>query len=130
MAKLKNAHALLIGVGGKDIPETINDAKAINEILANKETGSYYKSNVKILTGKKASRKGILKAFDDLLERTDEDSSVLLFYSGHGGMYSDNTFIKDETKRNPKQKIKSIFISARLIINQKNTKPLGLKPKK
>jgi len=109
MAKLKNAHALLIGVGSKDLPETINDAKALYEILANKETGSYYKSNVKILTGKKATRKGILKAFDDLLERTDENSSVFLFYSGHGGMYSDNTFIKDEAKKKPEAENQKYF---------------------
>lgn len=109
MAKLKNAHALLIGVGSEDLPETVNDAKALYEILANKETGSYYKSNVKILTGKKATRKGILKAFDKLLERTDEDSSVLLFYSGHGGMYSDNTFIKDEAKKKPEAENQKYF---------------------
>ncbi len=109
MAKLKNAHALLIGVGSEDLPETINDAKALYEILGNKETGSYYKSNLKILIGKKATRKGILKAFDDLLERTDENSSVLLFYSGHGGMYSDNTFIKDEAKKKPEAENQKYF---------------------
>lgn len=109
MAKLKNAHALLIGVGSEDLPETINDAKALYKILGNKETGSYYKSNLKILTGKKATRKGILNAFDDLLERTDKDSSVLLFYSGHGGMYSDNTFIKDETKKKPEDQNQKYF---------------------
>lgn len=109
MAKLKNAHALLIGVGSDDLPETITDAKALYNILGNKEHGSYYKKNVKKLTGKKATRLGILKAFDDLLERTDEDSSVLLFYSGHGGMYSDNTFIKDEAKKKPEAENQKYF---------------------
>ncbi|MDC7999851.1 caspase family protein [Aequorivita todarodis] len=109
MAKLKNAHALLIGVGSEDLPETVNDAKALYEILGNKETGSYYKSNLKLLTGKKATRKGILKAFDDLLENTDENASVLLFYSGHGGMYSDNTFIKDEAKKKPEAENQKYF---------------------
>ncbi|SRX56202.1 caspase family protein [Aequorivita sp. CIP111184] len=101
MAKLKNAHALLIGVGSDDLPETVADAKALYKILGDKEHGSYYKKNIKIVTKKNATRKGILKAFDDLLERTDEESSVFLFYSGHGGMYSDNTFIKDKTKKKP-----------------------------
>ena len=109
MAKLKNAHALLIGVGSEDLPETINDAKALYEILNNKETGSYYKSNVKILTGKKATRKGILKAFDNLLEDTDENSSVMLYYSGHGGMYSDNTFIKDKVLKKPEAENQKYF---------------------
>ena len=108
MAKLKNAHALLIGVGA-DLPETVTDAKALYKILSDKEHGSYYKKNIKKLTGKKATRLGILKAFDDLLERTDEDSSVLLFYSGHGGMYSDNTFIKDEAKKKPEAENQKYF---------------------
>lgn len=109
MAKLKNAHALLIGVGSADLPETVTDAKALHEILANKEHGSYYKKNIKLLTGKKATREGILKAFDALLERTDEKSSVLLYYSGHGGMYSDNTFIKDEAQKKPEAENQKYF---------------------
>ncbi len=109
MAKLKNAHALLIGVGSEDLPETINDAKALYKILGDKAHGSYYKKNIKKLIGKKATRKGILKAFDNLLEKTDENSSVLLYYSGHGGMYSDNTFIKDETKKKPEAENQKYF---------------------
>ncbi len=109
MAKLKNAHALIIGVGSKDLPETVTDAKAIYQILGDKEHGSYYKKNIKKLTGKKATRLGILKAFDELLERTDENSSVLLYYSGHGGMYSDNTFIKDEAKKKPEAENQKYF---------------------
>lgn len=109
MAKLKNAHALLIGVGSDDLPETVADAKALYKILGDKEHGSYYKKNIKIITNKKATRKGILKAFDDLLERTDEESSVLLFYSGHGGMYSDNTFIKDKARKKPESENQKYF---------------------
>ena len=109
MAKLKNAHALLIGVGSDDLPETVTDAKALYKILSDKEHGSYYKKNIKKLTGKKATRMGILNAFDDLLERTDENSSVLLYYSGHGGMYSDNTFIKDEAKKKPESENQKYF---------------------
>src|SRR5690606_25984845 len=106
---LKNAHALIIGVGSKDLPETVNDAKALQKLLGNKEIGGYYKKNLKILTKKKATRIGILKAFDELLERTDENSSVFLYYSGHGGMYSDNTFIKDEAKKKPEAENQKYF---------------------
>ncbi|WP_026449862.1 caspase family protein [Aequorivita capsosiphonis] len=109
MSKLKNAHALIIGVGSDDLPETVNDAKALYKILADKEHGSYYRKNIKIITKKKATRNGILKAFDDLLERTDEKSSVLLYYSGHGGMYSDNTFIKDPAKKKPEYENQKYF---------------------
>ncbi len=109
MAKLKNAYALLIGVGSDDLPETVADAKALYKILGDKEHGSYYKKNIKIITKKKATRKGILKAFDELLENTDDKSSVLLYYSGHGGMYSDNTFIKDEALKKTEEENQKYF---------------------
>ncbi|WGF92008.1 caspase family protein [Aequorivita marisscotiae] len=100
MAKLRNAHALLIGVG-KDLPESATDAKAIYNILASKEYGGYFKKNINLLTNKKATRKNILDAFEKLSQITDENSSVLIYYSGHGGTYSDNTFIKDEALKKP-----------------------------
>lgn len=109
MSKLKNAHALIIGVGSDDLPETVEDAKALYKILSDKEFGSYYKKNLKLLTKKNATRQGILHAFDDLLLRTDENSSVLLYYSGHGGMYSDNTFIKDEALKKPEEENQKYF---------------------
>lgn len=108
MAKLRNAHALLIGVG-KDLPESATDAKAIYKILGSREFGGYYKKNIKLLTNKKATRKRILEALDHLLEVTDENSSVLLYYSGHGGTYSDNTFIKDEALRKPEEQNQKYF---------------------
>lgn len=109
MTKLRNAHALVIGVGSKDLPETVKDAKAVHKILGSKEFGGYYKKNLTVLTGKKATRLGILAAFDHLLQVTDEKSSVLLYYSGHGGMYSDNTFIKDITKKKPEDENQKYF---------------------
>lgn len=109
MAKLKNAHALLIGVGSMDLPETVADAKALYKILGDKEKGCYYRKNIKIITKKKATRNGILKAFDELLKTTDENSSVLLYYSGHGGMYSDNTFIKDEALKKSEDENQKYF---------------------
>ncbi len=109
MSKLKNAHALIIGVGSEDLPETVADAKALYKILSDKKYGGYYKKNITLLTKKNATRKGILKAFDELLERTDENSSVLLYYSGHGGMYSDNTFIKDEALKKPEEENQKYF---------------------
>ncbi len=95
MANLKNAHALLIGVG-KDIPVTVKDAKAIRAILADPNFAGYDNENITLLTGYKATRKGIIKAFNNLISKTDENSSVMLFYSGHGGTYSDNTFLRKE----------------------------------
>ncbi|MDT8414068.1 MAG: caspase family protein [Flavobacteriaceae bacterium] len=86
MGNLHNAHALLIGVG-KDLPVTVLDAMAIYNLLADESLAGYNPENIILLTEKNATRQGILDGFDQLISKIDEDSSVLLFYSGHGGLY-------------------------------------------
>lgn len=95
MNSLDNAFALLIGVGD-DLPVTVLDATAIANVLEDPNLAGYKPENIFLLTNEKASRQGILNAFEELIARTDEDSSVFLFYSGHGGTYSDNTFLEEE----------------------------------
>lgn len=95
MSDLLNAYALLIGVGN-DLPVTARDATAIYNILSDEKLAGYRPENVTLLTEKEATRTNILKAFDTLIERTDVNSSVFLFYSGHGGTYSDNDFLTEE----------------------------------
>lgn len=79
-------YALIIGVGG-DLPYTIEDATKIRNTLVDETLIGYPEENVILLTDKAATRKGILDAFDKLQKKTDENSSVLLYYSGHGGKY-------------------------------------------
>ncbi|PRP66498.1 caspase family protein [Nonlabens agnitus] len=88
-SNLDNAYALLIGVG-KDLPASARDAEAIANLLSDPDKVGYKPENIQLLVEKQATRKGILDAFDTLIDKTDEDSSVLLFYSGHGGTYTDN----------------------------------------
>ena len=88
MKKENNIYALVIGVGD-DLPYTVRDAKNLHEYLTNPNLVGYPKKNVILLTEKKADRKGILKAFDKLKKITDRDSSILIYYSGHGGKFSD-----------------------------------------
>lgn len=95
MAYLNNAHALIIGAGD-DLPITVDDAQAIYDLLCDPSMAGYDPGNITLLLDKQANRNGILKALDDLVERVDDDSSVLLFYSGHGGTYSDNTFLDEK----------------------------------
>lgn len=87
MSKLKNAYALLIGIEYEDGLNTIGDAEDISAILKDETVCGYPSENVVLVTGKKADRKGILKAFKTLQKKTDEHSSVFIFYSGHGGVY-------------------------------------------
>lgn len=89
MFNSENNFALIIGVGGDKIEYTVNDATMLQESLIDDKLIGYPKENVILRTEKEASREGILKAFDELREKTDEDSTILLYYSGHGGKYSD-----------------------------------------
>jgi len=86
MNTLDNAYALLIGIGA-DLQASITDATAIYNVLADQTICGYKEENVILLTEEKADRDGILGALDTLIEKTDENSSILLFYSGHGGYY-------------------------------------------
>ena len=90
MNKLDNAYALLIGVGA-DLAASVTDATAIYNVLADDTVCGYKEENVILLTETQATKQGIFDALDKLIEITDENSSILLFYSGHGGHYQDET---------------------------------------
>ena len=92
MEKQNNTYALLIGVGD-DLPYTIKDAENLYANFTDKNLIGYPKKNVILLTGKEATKEGILEAFDTLKQKTDEESTIFLYYSGHGGRLSaDNKF--------------------------------------
>ena len=85
MSKLENAYALIIGVDFKQATDSvIKDAKAIYRVLSNEKLCGYKKENIKLLVDKKASKDNILEALDYFKVNTDENSSLLLYYSGHG----------------------------------------------
>lgn len=107
--QLTKAYALLIGVGN-DLPVTVRDATAIKNILADEELAGYIPENIYLLTEKQASRKGILEAFDNIIEQSDEDSSLLLFYSGHGGTYLDNDILTAEEQKPEKDNKRHFYL--------------------
>ena len=88
MKNRQHTYALIIGVGD-DLPYTVKDAKRLQARLTDPDLVGYPEENVILLTGKQADRAGILGGFDKLKEITDEDSTILLYYSGHGGKFSD-----------------------------------------
>jgi len=88
MSFLKNHHAILIGVGTEDIKQSATDARAVYKILINEEIGGYLEENVTLLTKKNASKEGIIKAMSALKSRTNKDSTVLFYYSGHGAYFA------------------------------------------
>ena len=107
MKDLDKAYAILIGVGDNcfepknDLPASARDAEAIHRLLSNKKLAGYKKENITLLINQDATRDKILAAFDKLIKKIDEDSSVVLYYSGHGGTYTDNDIIQLEQKGQP-----------------------------
>jgi len=76
--------ALLIGVGGADLPNTIDDATGLAGILKDPSRSAYPAEQVAHLTGPAANRPGILAALDELREVSDQETTAVIYFSGHG----------------------------------------------
>lgn len=76
-------HALIIGVGS-DLPNTITDAQGLADLLTNPERCAYPPDQVALFTEAQADRDGILAGLDTLAQQTTTDSTVIVYFSGHG----------------------------------------------
>jgi uncharacterized caspase-like protein len=76
-------HACIIGVGA-DLPCTVDDAKGLAKILKDPERCAYPEQQVHLLTEKKATRQQIIATLETLAETTNTESTVLVYFSGHG----------------------------------------------
>lgn len=76
-------HACIIGVGS-DLPNTINDAKGLANILQDTGRCAYPQEQVHLLTGEQAKRENILSTLDNLATTTNSESTVIIYFSGHG----------------------------------------------
>jgi len=86
-------YALLIGVNENEVsawalPNLAGDIIALEGVLTHPERCAYPPDNVKLVTGKTATRQGILDGLDWLQERVQADSSgnatAVIYYTGHG----------------------------------------------
>tara|TARA_R110001583_G_scaffold13028_1_gene56889 strand:- start:3959 stop:6181 length:2223 start_codon:yes stop_codon:yes gene_type:complete len=126
MTKLSNAYALLIGVGDDKL-DTLVDAKAIYDLLVDENISGYYPDNIILVSGKESTRKHILDAFDKLQQITNEESSVFLYYSGHGGFQLGEYFIQPYGMVNTSiEAFKNTWVSAAQLKEKLN----GLKSKR
>jgi uncharacterized caspase-like protein len=75
--------ALIVGAGA-DLPNTVDDAQGLAEILKDPERCAYQPDQVELLTDEAADRSGILAGLDKLAKRVDEKSTVVIYFSGHG----------------------------------------------
>ena len=76
-------HACIIGVGG-DLPCTVDDAEGLAKILKDPQRCAYPEKQVHLLTGKTATRQDIISTLERLAGTTQSDSTVLVYFSGHG----------------------------------------------
>ncbi|MBN2393803.1 MAG: caspase family protein [Anaerolineae bacterium] len=92
MAILKQGHAIVVGVGS-DLPNTVDDAQGVADILKEAGRCAYPPEQVQILTSWAANRGAILDALDKLAQITDQDATVVVYFSGHG--YQVSTSVSD-----------------------------------
>jgi hypothetical protein len=83
-------HAVVIGVGG-DLPNTVDDAVGVANILRDPSRCAYPQGQVELLTSARATRENTLAALDALATVTNDRSTVLVYYSGHGERISSRT---------------------------------------
>jgi len=83
-------HALVVGVGA-DLPNTVDDAVGIAEILNDPARCAYPPDQVHTLTGEKATRDDIFSTFDTLSQSTNSQSTLLVYFSGHGYQVASST---------------------------------------
>lgn len=76
-------YGVVVGVGA-DLPVTVEDATAVAELLRDPGRCAYPAEQVRLLTGKEASREGVLAALDWLAGAAGADTTALVYFSGHG----------------------------------------------
>jgi hypothetical protein len=91
-----DGRALLIGVGNylhaqfPNLPATVRDAEAIGAILADPARCGYSSDKVEVISGAKATVASIRDALYSLSKSTNPQSTVLIYFSGHGGRVLQN----------------------------------------
>jgi len=76
-------HACIIGIGD-DLPCTVDDAEGLAKILKDPQRCAYPEQQVHLLTSKTATRQNIVSTLEGLADTTTEESTVLVYFSGHG----------------------------------------------
>lgn len=90
MTTLNNCYALIAGIANyqkiNPLPSTVlNDAKDIYSLLTEPSFCGYLIENVTLLLNEQATKSVLTQALTDLSTQTNTDSTVLIYFSGHGG---------------------------------------------
>lgn len=89
-------HACIVGVGG-NLPITVKDAVGLADILKDPERCAYPPEQVHLLTKEQAKREDVLAALDRLAQSAKPDSTVIVYFSGHGGYRVEDSITKKKT---------------------------------
>jgi hypothetical protein len=90
MAAMDQAHALVVGIGAYQrltpLPAVVTkDARDVHTLLVDPARGGHPPGNATLLLDGDATGAALRAALDELAARSTPDSSVVLYYSGHGG---------------------------------------------
>ena len=80
-------HLLIIGIdayknGVRPLKNAVRDAEAFKAVLM--ERFQFTEANCITLINEQATKKAIIKAFDQLIDKLTTDDNLLLYFSGHG----------------------------------------------
>ena len=96
--QMANAYAVIIGIGKYKDPTiptlkyTHVDANDLYDVLINPRRIGIQKENIKLLLNEDATLQNIKSTVGTwLLRKADEDSTVIIFFSGHGGVEPDTS---------------------------------------
>ncbi|MCI0694423.1 caspase family protein [candidate division KSB1 bacterium] len=85
---MDNAHALVIGIADyrhiRTLPQT-QDARAIYNLLIDPLYCGYHAENVQLLSDGQATLAAWRQALANLAQRSNAETTVFLYFSGHGG---------------------------------------------
>jgi Caspase domain/TIR domain len=98
MPTLDNAHALVVGIAAyrrlRPLPATVrNDAATVARALADPAVGAYDPTRVRTLLDEEACASALRAALDNLARNTNDRSTVLIYFSGHGGRLPSGDFL-------------------------------------
>ena len=88
MPTMNNAHALVVGVADYQHINTlprVQDAQHVADLLCDPGYCGFPRHNVQLLLDAQATRAALRQGLGALAERSNADSTVLIFFSGHGG---------------------------------------------
>ncbi len=90
MPAMENAYALVVGIANyqniNKLPLTVlKDAQDIYDLLIDSHHCGYSKDNVTLLKDKKATRTALCETFTKLAQQSNQDSTVFIYISSHGG---------------------------------------------